>query len=207
MDRLGLALVERDASTATYRANEDHPQATHLRALLAATNAPAPLNEAADQTVRLQLRELGAPLAVNGAAPPHSSREDVLADGLRLAHRDPSVARTFPVCLWVNRDKLDPDRLRERALAVGEKQALGFFLELTTALSGDQRFVAWTRGLRDHRVTRPRPFFDTPGTRQWQALAEQNTPASARNWHFLMNMDEDTFRSHFRKFVNADLPA
>jgi hypothetical protein len=206
MKRLGLAVVERRAGADVYRANDQHPQAAHLRALLASPSV-APQSEPLDRTVRLQLRELGAPLAVSGEAAPAAHPEDVLAQGLRLAHRDPSVAKTLPVCLWLNRDKLDPRRLRKSAQAVGEKQTLGFFLELTSALSGDKRFVDWTEHLRDHRVHRLRDFFDMTGSRDWKALAEKNTPPAARNWNFLMNMDEETFRSHFRKFVNEDVSA
>jgi hypothetical protein len=206
MKRIGLATTQRVDGAELYAANLEHPQAEHLLALLAApTRAPA--TEATDRELRLQLRDLGAPLAVDGQAPPAESLEAVLADGLELAHRDASVARTLPVCLWKQRDQLRADVLQEEARERGEKQTLGFFLELTSDLSGDPRFRQWAKAVRDERVSRTSDFFYNATSRDAQLLAESRTPRVARRWHFRMNMDEETFRSHFDKFVHEDLSA
>src|SRR5450755_4309084 len=92
---------------------------------------------AAAPTVRSWLRDLGAPLTravvANRRAP---VPEQVVVEGLRLAHTDASVARALPVMLWANRDKLrltkfaldplDGGRSREAVQAVesGRRGAL-----------------------------------------------------------------------------------
>jgi hypothetical protein len=205
MKRLGLATAERRGTFTAYRANKQHPQAEHLLALLRPPLAA--VADPGDHEVQLQLRDLGAPLAVAGEPAERPAPEQVLVEGVKLAHRDPAVAKTLPVCLWRNRDKLDPVRLRAGARAAGEKHALGFFLELTTTLSGDKRFARWSRHLRDRRVRRRHDFFDLPGSRAWKALADRNAPAAAHHWNYRMNMDEETFRSHFRKFVDEEISA
>lgn len=75
-----------------------------------------------------------APLHDEAADPPNDDIEETLAQGIALAHREPTVARTLPVCLYRQRDRLRAERLRRHALELGEKRALGFFLDLTSDL-------------------------------------------------------------------------
>ena len=200
MEGLGLVVTERPGSAEVYRANRAHPLADALGALVAPAPDPAKDDEARE--LRGQLAALGAPLRHEVVEPLRGSVEETVVRGVRLAHRDADVARTLPVCLYRQRGALDPERLRQFAVRLGEKQALGFFLELTTELSGDRRFVEWMKALRDRRYKVPRNFFYAPvRSRRQHQLAEEKTPRVARRWRLRMNMDLDAFRSTFEKFV------
>lgn len=199
MEAAGLVVPERQGRALVYRANHTHPLADALRAMTAAPVLPA--EDAEVREVRGQLAALGAPLQHEPVEPSECPVEETLARGVRAAHRDPDVARTLPVCLYRQRDKLDPVRLRQQAAHLGEKQSLGFFLDLTAELSGDRRFAKWTKPLKDHRCKAARAFFyRTSRSQREQRLAEQRTPPVARRWSWRMNMDLDTFRSTFAKF-------
>ena len=67
------------------------------------------------------------------------------------------------VAIWRQRDKLDYERLERAATLRDERQALGFYLELTGQLGGDRRLVRRASGLRDRRRTALRPFFNALG--------------------------------------------
>jgi hypothetical protein len=203
MKKHGLVESERPGAAELFRANFDHPLARALKELLAARPRRfAPVSRDAE-AVRARLMALGAPLLGSSAPSPPSDVETALVDGVKLAHRDPAVARSLPVCLWKLRGSLDRDRLVRLARRAGEKRALGFFLELTSQLAGDTRFVDWVKPLRDHRVTTVVDFFDTPGSRGWDSLSELNTPEAARRWGYRMNLDETSFRSLFAKFTHV----
>lgn len=201
MQATGLVVVERRDRALVYRANRSHPLADALRAVVA-----APMLRPSDDTdargVRGQLAALGAPLQHEAVEPPSGPVEETVARGVQLAHRDPDVARTLPVCLYRQREVLDPARLRQHAMRLGEKRSLGFFLALTAKLSGDHRFSAWAKLLRDRRCTAPRDFFYAASrSRRQHRLAEERTPPVARRWGWRMNMDLEAFRSTFDKFV------
>jgi hypothetical protein len=125
----------------------------------------------------------------------------VLADALVLAHHSPTVARVLPVAFWRQRDKLDYQRLERAATQRDERQALGFYLDLTGQLGGDRRLVRRARGLRDRRRTALRPFFLGARGLFARAAAQKRSPAVARRWGFLMNMELESFATAFRKHV------
>lgn len=129
--------------------------------------------------------------------------EEVLADAVALSHRDAAVARVLPLVLWRHRDTLDHDALVRQVSARNERQALGFFLELTGSLGRDSRLRARARRLRDRRRTRARPFFERAPGRRELALARARTPALARRWGYLMNMGLDSFAAAFEKHRDA----
>lgn len=198
MKAAGLTVAERDGVATVYRANLAHPQADVLTALLTAT--PPAHVDSEEQKLRGQLATLGAPLA----GPAQKSRrlpEDVLADGLVLAHHRPTVARVLPVAFWRQRDKLDYERLERAATLRDERQALGFYLELTGQLGGDRRLVRRASGLRDRRRRALRPFFSGGRGPLARAAAQEKSPALARRWGFLMNMELESFATTFRKHV------
>jgi hypothetical protein len=203
MQAQGLVVTDRQGGAQVYRANRTHPLADALRAMVA---APAPrATEDADEArqVRGQLAALGAPLQHEPVEPSPVPVEETVVRGVRLAHRDPDVARTLPVCLYRQRETLDFERLSEFALQLDEKRSLGFFLALTATLSRDDRFAKWAKSLRDRRWTKtPRAFFYASfRSRREQQLAEERTPPVARSWGWRMNMDLDAFRSTFEKFL------
>lgn len=198
MKAAGLTLAKRDGVATVYRANLDHPLADVLMSLLTA-RAPADTTSA-EQRMRGELGALGAPLA--GPSPKgHRAPEEVLADGLVLAHHSPTVARVLPVAFWRQRDKLDYSRLERAATQRDERQALGFYLELTGQLGGDRRLVRRASKLRDHRRTARRPFFSSGRGPVARAAAEKRSPAVARRWGYLMTMEMESFATAFRKHV------
>ncbi len=199
MKATGLTVAERDGVATVYRANTAHPQAAVLTALLKAT--PPAHGDLEEQRLRGRLAAVGAPL---GGPAPRNRRlplEEVLADGLVLAHHSPTVARVLPVAFWRQRDKLDYERLERAATLRDERQALGFYLELTGQLGGARRLVRRATHLRDRRRTALRPFF-SGGRRPFaRAAAQEKSPALARRWGFLMNMELESFATTFRKHV------
>src|SRR5438093_12486060 len=163
MKAAGLTVAERNGVATVYRANLAHPQGDVLTALLKAT--PSGRGDSEEQRLRGRLAALGAPLA--GPAPRNRRLlpEEVLADGLVLAHHSPTVARVLPVAFWRQRDKLDHERLERAATQRDERQAVGFYLELTGQLGSDRRLVRRAQGLRHRRPPALRPFFsDGPGS-------------------------------------------
>lgn len=201
MQAAGLVRAERRGFALVYEANRDHPLADALRAVVA-TQEPHSAEDPEARRLRGELAALGAPVQHEVMVPPRHSVEETVVRGVQLAHRDPDVARTLPVCLYRQRDVLDPVRLREHAVRLGEKRALGFFLSLTAELSGDRRFAEWTTPLRDRRYRAPHDFFYAASrSRRQNRLAEETTPPVARRWRLRMNMDLDAFRSTFEKFV------
>jgi len=201
MKAAGLTVAERDGVATVYRANLAHPQAGALAALLTATG-PAH-GDSQEQRLRGELAALGAPLGGPTPRSRHRSAEEVLAEGLVLAHRSPTVARVLPLAFWRRRDNLDYERLEQAASLRDERQALGFYLELTGHLGGDRRLVAHARPLRDRRRTALRPFFSGGRGPFARAAAREKSPALARRWGFLMNMELESFATAFRKHVRA----
>lgn len=200
MKAAGLTVAERDGVATVYRANLDHPQADLLMSLL---EAKAVAHGTKEQRLRGQLRDLGAPLAGLSPRGRGMPPEEVLADALVLAHHSPTVARVLPVVFWRQREQLDYSRLERAATLRDEGQALGFYLELTGQLSGDRRFVRRASALRDRRRTALRPFFSSGRGSFARAAAQEKSPALARRWGFLMNMELESFASAFRKHAPA----
>lgn len=197
----GLALSERVGAAVVYRANPGYLQSGLVRQLLKEDEAHAtPLRVSDGEKVRGWLAALGAPLVVS--RPPEEplpGLEEVLAEGLVLAHRDPTVARALPVAFWRLRNRLQADRLVHAATRRNERQALGFFLELTGRLGGDPQWASLSDRLRDRRRSREQPFFAGRKGHMAMALARKRTPPLALRWGYLMNMSLDTFASVFAK--------
>ena len=198
MARVGLVRATAVGAHRVFAANREHPDADLLLRLLAPSR---PADDPEGDAVRAELRALGAPLSVEASALPAEPEAAVTA-GLATARRDPTVARTLPVVLWTQRDRLRPLELARGARRHGEKMALGFFLELTSELSGDPRFRRWARDLVDRRVRRSHDFFvGAAPSRSSRAAAARRTPALARRWGFEMNADLESFRATFDRFV------
>lgn len=199
MQSAQLVRSEHDGRKEVFEANFDHPEAAALRALVAAQTSldeiPAAEN---DERVRAGLVALGAPL--RGVAATNVSvaeRMSVLAQGVELARRDPTVARTLPLCFWRLRDQLDAKELESAMNRAEDKHALAFFLELTSELGGDRRLLGLAENLRDKRLTSVRDFFQL-GSRERSVRAFP----LAEKWGFKMNMALDSFQSLFDKFKN-----
>jgi len=191
-----LVAVERAGGKDVYAANLAHPDASTLEALVATAGRRTMPRSAADETVRRKLVTLGAPLS--GVVPlpvKASERASALLEGVRLARRDPSVARGLPLCVWTLRDCLSCKGLQALTPRAEEKHALAFYLELTGELGGDRRLVGLAEGMRDRRVTALRGFFG-------DGAGERVRPFPLANkWGFTMNMDRGSFATLFEKFA------
>lgn len=207
----GLAVCSRRGNAKMFRARRDHPDAEILIALLRterrASNAIG-LDDGVHRRVRRAqslLKTLGAPLPAK-PIPKGSmvSLEEALAEGAWASRHDTAVARVMPVCLWSQRHRIDPKRLLVHARRVDAKRATGMLLELTAVLSRDRSFRKWADAFQDKRVRRQEDFFLRPHSKYEKRLADKNTPAAARRWHFRMNMGLDSFESTFAKFAKDD---
>jgi hypothetical protein len=199
LEEFGLVSTRVVDGREEYFVAADHPDADLFRRLVTTQPAAkAPTTVEAERT-RGGLRALGAPLSAPPSHVADSDREQVLVDAVHLAHRDATLARVLPVALWHQWTSLNHARLEERAHCAREKHSLGFVIALTSRLSGDPALETWAERLRDHRVTGLRSFFELPSARSTRALAERRTPAVAREWGFLMDLDYDSFKSTFEK--------
>jgi hypothetical protein len=209
MEALGLVTVRRLANARVVEANDDSPFSPALRALLDAEHArpSASTEEPSSDRVRAWLSHYGAPLVADVSDRASRTRpavEESLVHGLRLSHSDASVARATPVLLWRNRDRLHVADLIHRARQAGQGRTLGFFADLTAEMTGDEQLSHLASELRDRRVRRDTFFFKgAEDTLTGKELAELNTPAVARRWHYLMNMPMDSFETMFRKAARA----
>ena len=139
MEAAGLALAERQGTALEYRANRRHPQAGALVSLLTPAAHGGRAERATEEV--------------------HPCPEDALVDRFVLSHEDEAIALGVPAILWRQRNELDYGRLRREATRRNERHALGFYLQLTSQLSGDPSFRRHAVFLRDRRRTVSRPFF------------------------------------------------
>lgn len=161
------------------------------------TGEPA---ESDPEQVRVWLARYGAPLYGSSAGNDETMPRPayVLAEALKLSHSDASVARTLPLALWKTRAHLDLSELTRLAVERGQGDTLGFFLDLTSELSGDRALKRASNALRVRPRVRARQFFKV-NSRHERRLADLKTPDVARRWNFRMNMSLDSFRSMFAK--------
>ena len=204
MHAAGLAQRSRSGGSVVYRARLSHPHARLLKELVGIDDGQdddgqGDGDDPDDATVRSWLSAMGAPIGAPAVDPP--SMEEGLVAGVQLSHRDATVARILPICIHRSRWQMDPARLLVQARRGGEKHAVGFFLELTSVLSGDRTLSRWARPMRDMRVKRTRDFFPGSSTGHARRLAQASTPPLARRWRFRMNMGMDSFEQVFRKHV------
>jgi hypothetical protein len=200
MQRLQLVASQRDGGKEVYYANPNHPAAECLRTLVNSDTYRSGQPSDSDKTLKRQLKALGAPLrGVEPLEVSPSSQLETLLKGVELARRDPVVARTLPLSFWKLRDSLNAKELKRLTLRPEDKHATGFFLELTSELSGDRRLLGLAEALRDDRMKSVRDFFQLPvSTRQQAPL---HSFPLAEKWGFQMRMDLESFRSLFDKFA------
>ena len=205
MERAGLARRERVGNAHLFQANHDSEHSELLLELLTAAANESSVKAAPyeDDVVRTMLAEYGAPLVSRevGAGQRPSTLEELLAYALGLSHRDPYVALVIPLVLDQTWRTLDLAALRYWATRVGEKQALGFFLELTGELARKEEYRREAGRLRDRRFKKQRSYFTPEEVGRFsRELADLRTPDSARRWKYRMNLPTDSFAAHFKKF-------
>ena len=204
LEQASLARSRAVGNALVFEASRDHPLVGAIEALMCAPeNAESPETEVEPNRVLANLASLGAPVHSDSDPDGDLNPEEMVAQGLRLVHGNPALARAYPVLLARNRSRLDLERLRQRATELKEKQTLGFFLDLTGTLANDRHLRAFAQTLKDRRVKKVREFFEGPHGKYSRRLADQRTPQVARDWHFRMNMDMDNFRTLYSKFCET----
>ncbi len=132
LERASLASADQVGNSRLFRANLDHPAARAVGELVRASAEAENQDrvQVSDDEILANLASHGAPLRIETVASNELDLEESVAQGLRLSHRLPIVARALPVLLARNRHRLDMTRIEGRAAELGEKRALGFFLQL-----------------------------------------------------------------------------
>jgi hypothetical protein len=200
MQQVLLVASQREGNREVYFANIHHPDANCLRALVKADGYRAARPSDGDERLKRNLKALGAPLrGIEPLEVPSSAQLETLLRGVVLARRDPVVARALPLCFWRVRDTLGVKALERLAMRPEDKHALGFFLELTGELGGDGRLAGVAEVLRDSRMTSVRDFFQPALSTEPRTGVQKF--ALAEKWGFRMQMDLESFRSLFNKFV------
>ena len=204
MHEVNIASCTRIGNATVFAANKAHPMAKIFDALLDArrndSDRPA-VTSPTDQPIRSWLAQLGAPLLLDAAPSPMPQLEKVFAQGVQAARRDASIARSLPVFIWKNRALLQPSLLLQETRRLDQRQTVGFFLELTGILGGDEALIRLSERLRDGRIRKDRDFFVHAQSTYAQNIAKERTPALAKKWHLTMNLSLETFASTFRRFV------
>lgn len=203
--RLGLVSIRREGAAALCRWKATHPGARLVKELLENDAAGAARDDESrsDVDVVRNLKRWGAPLVRPGSPSRPLALEETVARALVVARRDATVAQVLPVVLAKHRSTLDLSKLEKRARNLGQKRALGFFLEVCARFLKDRALADRAERLRDRRVHRMEDFFTEATGPRARALAERATPLLAREWRFRMNMPMKSFEAAFRKFVRA----
>lgn len=162
--------------------------------------AKLPADESDANRVHAWLSFYGAPLYGASGVDPKDlpGFEAAVAEALKRSRTDATLARALPVALAKNRGKLSLALLRDEARRWNELRSLGFFLDLTAELAGDDALKREAASLRAEVGSRTVQFF-RPTTKLERQLAELKTPEVARRWGFRMNMGMDSFTSMFEK--------
>lgn len=208
IEAAGLLRLSSIGPSTMVEANWKHPAATLIASLVSSSSRPGPVEEPSAARVRAALIAHGAPLMVDtaqaharGSAPASAmSLEDAIVAALRMARFDGTVLRVLPATIARNRHSITWARLREAARFGGVKQELGMLVTLTANLLGEPSLKAQVRGFRDRRRRRLR-FYPEPRSSYERELAMRRSPRVARQWGFLMNLSEDSFRSTLQKHL------
>jgi len=187
-----LVRVESVGGADVVSANEAHPAAVHLRALLQMSAAPA-ADAKVSRHVRESLAAWGAPLA-GVTRRRRFALEETLLRALDEARHDGTVLRVLPVVVARNLESIGWVELKEDARRKKLQQELGFLVDLTGVMLGRENVSARVRDLHDRRRHKMR-FFPEPKNRFEEELAKKRSPRVAERWGFWMNMSEESFRS------------
>ena len=124
----------------------------------------------------------------------HWSAEETLVRALPVARTDTTILRVLPVFIRDRMASLTWPMIFEHARELNVIRELGALLELTAALAGLPALARLANELWIAPSGVAEPFLPIPN-RFARELAEARTPPAMRRWGFLINMDEEIFRS------------
>ncbi len=201
MKQEGLVTSRRQGRAEVFSKNEKYPSKKALLMLLEIPKTKSvDSDNATDEDVRSNLARFGAPVVTQEKTSFNFSLEEALVRGLSLARKDSTVARALPVAFARNRKTYDLARLEYLARRNKLLPVLGFYLELTGVLLKDKKLQVFAKQLMDKRRKKMEFFFKSQKINKYeQLLVDKNTPAVARQWHFLMNLGLDSFETLFKK--------
>jgi hypothetical protein len=131
------------------------------------------------------------------------SPEELLVKAVALAKKNSSLLRTMPLLVRRLGVGMNGHRLVYWSKRLHVDRELGFLLDLTANLSGEKKYSALARKLKDKRWSKPTFFLEKEAKlKGFQAkLVEQNSSELAKKWFLKMNMGLDSFESMFAKFA------
>lgn len=200
LEEAGLVEVTAVGPAHVVRPNSRNPSTSALSDLVKAARRTSAAGSR-DRLARRSLAAYGAPLLGEEPKAVFSLTETLLR-GLKAASTDATVLRVLPVVVAKHARELDWADLTERARRMNLRAELGMLLDLTATVADLPDLRARAEALSDARRKRPRYFPRVEGAFERQ-LAARRSPDSARRWHFLMNMTEESFREMVRKHVPA----
>ena len=156
------------------------------------------------QDVLYYLGLYGAPLGNLPILPRKPlSFEEVIVKALSFSRENPIVARTLPVVLAKNEARLKNfQKLREFVKHEGQENTLGFFLDLTSELTGNVFYKELSKEFEQSEQA-PQDFFlrfNEKG-KYGKYVLNKNTPVIARKWGFSINISLESFQAVFKKFM------
>lgn len=194
LERVGLLRRRRVGSADLVAVEQDSPLCEAVAQLVHATDNLPAKKERARRRLLAEAVLLGAPLVSTVEAKSTRPPETLLLDLLKLSRTDAVVLRALPAFLVRLLGTLDWDELRAQARARRQKAELGMLAALTSSLTERVDLGFQVEELKDRRRRRNEFYHSAHPTSLELEAAGERTPAAVREWGFLMNMDEATFR-------------
>lgn len=197
LERLGLLRRRRVGSSDLVEVAHDSPLLAAVKQLVSVVDSPPATKKRA--RLLAEAVALGAPLVSSVVAKRTRPPETLLLDLLELSRTDAVVLRALPTFLVRLLDKLDWDELKTQARSRRLKAELGMLAALTSSLTEGIDLNGKVEDLKDRRRRRSEFYHSPHPTRRELEAAAERTPEAVRQWGFLMNMGEETFRKTLRQ--------
>jgi hypothetical protein len=199
----GIVTAERFGNLCRFSPNQEHPSFVPLKELLRVVGSGhgSAAKQANSRQLRSRLAALGAPLSTDATAKQPLEAEKTIALAIKSSHGDAELLRVLPHVIQTNCDNLDWETLKQEASTLGERNSLGFILELTYALYRNKQMLEMAKGLRDARYKKRR-YYQPHLTHYEAQLARKNSIHLAKKWNYWLNMGLDSFEAIKDKYHN-----
>jgi hypothetical protein len=171
-------------------AHRGHPASRALVRLLTLPAAQQAMKSKG--AVLASLVAWGAPLTVTRGGR-RAGLEATLVDALDLARRDGTVLRVLPAVLARNAQSLNFKKLQSLAREANVRNELGWLLEQTGELTGNNELALPAQPLRDRR-RRSQRYYPEVKSRFERELARRRSAPVARRWGLAMNVSVESLR-------------